>query len=45
MDTLETAISEKRGTLEDMVESYLIQQDFIMLVTLNLSKEERSEFL
>lgn len=30
LDTLATAISEERGTLEDMVEPYLIQQGFIM---------------
>lgn len=30
LDTLATAISEDRGTLEDMVEPYLIQQGFIM---------------
>jgi Holliday junction DNA helicase RuvB len=30
LDTLSTAIGEDRGTLEDMVEPYLIQQGFIM---------------
>ncbi len=30
LDTLSTAIGEERGTLEDMVEPYLIQQGFIM---------------
>ena len=30
LDTLATAIGEERGTLEDMVEPYLIQQGFIM---------------
>lgn len=30
LGTLSTAISEERGTLEDMVEPYLIQQGFIM---------------
>ncbi len=30
VDTLSTAIGEERGTLEDMVEPYLIQQGFIM---------------
>jgi Holliday junction DNA helicase RuvB len=30
IDTLSTAIGEDRGTLEDMVEPYLIQQGFIM---------------
>jgi Holliday junction DNA helicase RuvB len=29
LDTLATAIGEERGTLEDMVEPYLIQQGFI----------------
>lgn len=30
LDTIATAIGEERGTLEDMVEPYLIQQGFIM---------------
>jgi hypothetical protein len=30
LDTLSTAIGEDRGTLEDMIEPYLIQQGFIM---------------
>ncbi|MBT6655689.1 MAG: Holliday junction branch migration DNA helicase RuvB, partial [Candidatus Thioglobus sp.] len=30
LDTLSTAIGEERGTLEDMVEPYLIQQGFVM---------------
>ncbi len=30
LDTLATSIGEERGTLEDMVEPYLIQQGFIM---------------
>ena len=30
LNTLSTAIGEERGTLEDMVEPYLIQQGFIM---------------
>ncbi len=30
LDTLSTAISEERTTLEDMIEPYLIQQGFIM---------------
>ncbi len=30
LDTISTAIGEDRGTLEDMVEPYLIQQGFIM---------------
>ncbi|MBE8189472.1 MAG: Holliday junction branch migration DNA helicase RuvB [Candidatus Thioglobus sp.] len=30
IDTLATAIGEERGTLEDMVEPYLIQQGFVM---------------
>ena len=30
MDTLATALSEERVTLEDMVEPYLLQQGFIM---------------
>jgi Holliday junction DNA helicase RuvB len=29
LDTLATAIGEERGTLEDMVEPYLMQQGFI----------------
>ena len=29
LDTLATAIGEERGTLEDLVEPYLIQQGFI----------------
>ncbi len=30
LDTLSTAVGEERGTLEDMVEPFLIQQGFIM---------------
>jgi Holliday junction DNA helicase RuvB len=30
LDTLATALSEERITLEDMVEPYLLQQGFIM---------------
>jgi Holliday junction DNA helicase RuvB len=30
LDTLATAIGEERGTLEDMIEPYLIQQGFIL---------------
>ena len=30
LDTLAAAISEERGTIEDVVEPYLLQQGFIM---------------
>ncbi len=30
LDTLAAAISEERGTIEDVLEPYLIQQGFIM---------------
>ena len=33
LDTLSTAIGEERGTLEDMVEPYLIQQGFYYAYT------------